>query len=214
VVNIQPLYETTSETFASCGLEGTRISEGNIKARIRGSFLHNAASIRNGIVIDTDNATEGFLGYWTIAGGDVGEFNPIGMLWKHEVYELARYIKKNVFTESKSLDASIALTPTDGNGVKEGGDLAQIAPGKTYDDVDEILQTWVCLDDKIKKTVIQEDFNYGTFKNLVEKHGKDTVKGVVMRSVNSSFKRLHLPLVVDIFDGHICEKNGKNIINL
>ena len=30
--------------------------------------------------------------------------------------------------QKESLKRSIGLTPTDGNGVKEGGDLAQIAP--------------------------------------------------------------------------------------
>jgi hypothetical protein len=95
--------------------------------------------------------------------------------------------------------------------VKEGGDLAQIAPGKTYDDVDDILYGWVGLDSRIKKDVLDKDFEYGVFKGLCEKHGKDTVKGVIMRSVKSEFKRRQRPFVVDIYRGYVCEKNG-NII--
>jgi hypothetical protein len=38
-------------------------------------------------------------------------------LRKHEVYGLARWMKENVYPESQALEASIALIPTDGNGV-------------------------------------------------------------------------------------------------
>lgn len=211
-VNLQELFTHTESVFNSCGLIGTRVSQGNIKARLRGNFLHNLASIKNGIVIDTDNLTEHFLGFWTIAGGDEGELNPIGGLWKHEVYGLAKWLKENVFKDSKALEQSIALVPTDGNGVKSGGDLAQIAPGKTYDDVDEILHTWVGLDARIKSEVINSDFENGLFNKLIAKHGKDIVKGVIMRSVRSEFKRKHRPFVIDVFRGLICEKDGNLIV--
>ena len=169
--------------------------------------LYDIASKVGGIVVDTDNLTEHFLGFWTIHGDD-GDFNPIGCLWKHEVYGLAKWMKENVYKDSKALDAAIEIIPTDGNGVKAGGDLAQIAPGKTYDDVDEILHAWVGLDDRIKSSVIAEYFNYGVFKALCEKHGKDTVEAVVMRSVRSEFKRKQRPFVIDVYNGDILEKNG------
>jgi NH3-dependent NAD+ synthetase len=152
------------------------------------------------------------LGFWTIHG-DEADFNPIGCLWKHEVYGLAKWLKENRYKDSKALEASIALMPTDGNGVKEGGDLAQIAPGKTYDDVDEILHAWVGLAPKVKTMVIEDNFDYGVFKKLCEKHGKETVEKVIMRSLRSEFKRKHLPLVVDIFNGNILEKNGNLFLN-
>ncbi len=192
------------------GMESTPISQGNIKARLRMITLYDLASKSNGIVIDTDNLTESYLGFWTLKG-DEGDFNPIGGLWKHEVYDLARYLKENHFKDSKALEQSIALIPTDGNGVKAGGDLAQIAPGKTYDDVDEILHAWVGLDSKIKEHVIHSYFDYGVFKGLCEKHGYETVEAVIMRSVRSGFKRRHLPIVIDIYRGLICDKSG-NII--
>ena len=172
--------------------------------------LYDIASRTRGLVVDTDNLTEHFLGFWTIHGDD-GDFDPIGGLWKHEVYGLAKWIKENVYKDSKALEASIALIPTDGNGVKAGGDLAQIAPGKTYDDVDEILHAWVGLDSRIKEDVIHNYFDYGVFKKLCEKHGYETVERVIMRSVRSEFKRRQRPIIVDIFNGNITEKNGKLI---
>lgn len=191
--------------------ESTPISQGNIKARLRMITLYDVASKSQGIVIDTDNLTEHFLGFYTIHGDD-SDFNPIGGLWKHEVYALAHYLKENVFKESKALENSIALVPTDGNGVAAGGDLAQIAPGKTYDAVDEILQAWVGLDPKIKETVIKNYFDYGVFKKLCEKHGYETVEAVVLRSVRSEFKRKKRPIIVDIYRGLICEKDGNIIV--
>jgi len=209
VVNLQEPYEVMEKfcTDAS-GVEKTPISQGNIKARLRMITLYDIASKVGGIVMDTDNLTEHFLGFWTLHGDDA-DFNPIGGLWKHEVYDLAKYMKDNIFKDSKALEQAIALMPTDGNGVKEGGDLAQIAPGKTYDDVDEILHAWVGLDSRIKNIVIKNYFDYGVFKKLCEKHGYETVEAVILRSVRSEFKRKQRPFIIDVYRGLICEKDGK-----
>lgn len=196
----------------SSGIDSTPISQGNIKARLRMITLYDIASKVGGVVMDTDNLTEHYLGFWTIHGDD-GDFNPIGGLWKHEVYGLAKWLKENVFKESEALEKAIAITPTDGNGVKAGGDLAQIAPGKTYDDVDEILHAWVGLDPRIKRVVVASDYNHGIFKQLCEKHGKETVEMVIERSIKSEFKRWQRPIVIDIFKGCFVEKNG-NLIGI
>ena len=212
VVNLEGVYETVEDFCKGVihNVDPTPISRGNIKARLRMLTLYDIASRTKGIVMDTDNLTEHFLGFWTIHGDD-GDFNPIGGLWKHEVYGLAKYLKENVFKDSKALERAMAITPTDGNGVKAGGDLAQIAPGKTYDDVDEILHAWVGLDPRIKRDVAASDYNYGIFKQLCEKHGKETVEMVIERSIKSEFKRWQRPIVIDIFRGFFAEKNGKLI---
>lgn len=210
VVNLEGVYETVEDFCRGTlhNIDATPISRGNIKARLRMITLYDMASKVGGLVMDTDNLTEHFLGFWTLHGDDA-DFNPIGGLWKHEVYALARYMKENVFKESKALEQAIALMPTDGNGVKEGGDLAQIAPGKTYDDVDEILYAWVGLDPRVKEHVLHNYFDYGVFKGLCEKHGYETVEAVVMRSVRSEFKRKQRPFIIDVYRGLICEKDGK-----
>ena len=209
VVNLQEPYEVMEKFCRNASnADKTPISQGNIKARLRMITLYDMASKVGGLVMDTDNLTEHFLGFWTLHGDDA-DFNPIGGLWKHEVYALARYMKENVFKESKALEQAIALMPTDGNGVKEGGDLAQIAPGKTYDDVDEILYAWVGLDPRIKEHVLHNYFDYGVFKGLCEKHGYETVEAVIMRSVRSEFKRKQRPFIIDVYRGLICEKDGK-----
>ncbi len=195
---IEKLCDTVST------LPSTSISQGNIKARLRMITLYDMASKLKGIVIDTDNLTEHYLGFFTI-GGDVGDFNPIGNLWKTEVYELAKYMLKEEFKGSKALEAAINITPTDGNGVS-GSDLDQIMPGYTYTDVDAILMPWVTLDDRIKQQYVSNgfDFERGTsFIKLCEKYGKENVVRVIKRSVNSEFKRLPHPIPIDVFRGNI-----------
>ena len=234
-INLQTAFEAI-EGFCTnaSGVESTPISQGNIKARLRMITLYDIASKMGGIVVDTDNYTEHFLGFWTIHGDD-GDFNPIGCLWKHEVYGLTKWLKENIFKDSKALEAAIAIMPTDGNGVKAGGDLAQIAEGKTYDDVDDILYHWVTLSDKLKPMYaadsLTESIKNTQFDNenedvkqrrmeyceksgkefvptLGDKYGVDTVRAVAMRSWKSEFKRKQRPFTIDPFNGTILEKNG------
>ena len=235
-INLEGVYETVDGFCKGTlhNIDTTPISRGNIKARLRMITLYDIASRMGGIVVDTDNLTEHFLGFWTLHGDD-GDFNPIGCLWKHEVYGLAKWMKENVYKDSKALEAAIAIMPTDGNGVKAGGDLAQIAPGKTYDDVDDILYHWVNLSEKVKPMYaadgLTESIKNTQFDNenddakqrrmevcqksgkefvptLGDKYGIDTVRGVCMRSWRSEFKRKQRPFTIDPFKGTILEKNG------
>ena len=129
--NLQAQYLLVKATCEQ-RLPSTLISQGNIKARLRMIYLYNIASVTGGLVMDTDNLTEHNLGFWTIHG-DVADYNPIGGLWKHEVYELCKYLFTERFTDSndlrhQALQIAYGITPTDGNGVAAGGDMAQIAP--------------------------------------------------------------------------------------
>ena len=172
----------------------TRISQGNIKARLRMIYLYNIASVTGGLVMDTDNLTEHHLGFWTIHG-DVADYNPIGGLWKHEVYELCKYLFTEVFTDEndtrhKALRAAYGITPTDGNGVEAGGDMAQIAPGHTYEEVDDILDSYL----KAKGDPQREAED---IQRLNSAYGAETVERVLKRHRGSEFKRKRMPLVIE-----------------
>ena len=159
-------------------------------------YLYNLASLTNGLVMDTDNLTEHYLGFWTIHG-DVGDFNPIGGLWKHEVYELANWLVSEFYVEPKdhykiiAMKKAIDITPTDGNGVALGGDMAQIAPGHTYNDVDDILMTY------LTSIEMHTDAYQNAMYMLNEKYGAETVERVINRHVNSEFKRKRLPIAIE-----------------
>jgi NAD+ synthetase len=172
----------------------TRISQGNIKARLRMIYLYNIASVTGGLVMDTDNLTEHNLGFWTIHG-DVADYNPIGGLWKHEVYELCKYLFSEIYTDDsdvkhKALKAAYGITPTDGNGVEAGGDMAQIAPGHTYEEVDDILDSYLKCKDQPEK--LQDEM-----ARMNRAYGSDTVERVLVRHRGSDYKRNRMPLVIE-----------------
>lgn len=164
----------------------TKISLGNIKARIRMMYLYNLASVYNGIVIDTDNLTEHYLGFYTLHGDD-GDVNVIGSLWKTEVYELAKYLAKNIYKgeEASCIKAAIKLVPTDGNGVSSS-DLEQIG-GKNYNEVDNVLKALLSNKDEI-------------INEVIKKVGEETFNKIKQRMVRSSYKRQSRPLVVSAFE--------------
>ena len=209
--NLQLTFENVNAfCTAVSGIAKTPISQGNIKARLRMITLYDIASKRQGIVLDTDMITENALGFFTVHG-DQGDLTPIGNLWKTEVYGLAKWMNENLYQEkSEALKSAIEITPTDGNGVSSS-DMEQIAPGCTYTEVDGILKNWVYLDKEIQDAIIKSDFSIWGFDKLCEKYGNDTVKRVIMRSVNSEFKRRCTPLKINISNGKVYQHNGENI---
>lgn len=193
VENLQKEYllmrATCEQRFPS-----TPLSQGNIKARLRMIYLYNIASVTSGLVMDTDNLTEHNLGFWTIHG-DVADFNPIGGLWKHEVYELCKYLFTEIYTDEqqapyKALRAAYGITPTDGNGVQAGGDMAQIAPGHTYEEVDDILNSFITSKNDSAKWLHEQ-------KRLNNAYGEETVERVLKRHRGSEFKRKRMPLLIE-----------------
>ncbi len=172
----------------------TSLSQGNIKARLRMIYLYNIASVTGGLVMDTDNLTEHNLGFWTIHG-DVADYNPIGGLWKHEVYALCKYLFTEVFSEPetaahKALKAAYDIMPTDGNGVATGGDMGQIAPGHTYEEVDDILDTYLKTKDDAQKLKAETE-------RMNKAYGADIVERVLKRHRGSEFKRKRMPLMIE-----------------
>lgn len=184
----------------------TPIAKGNIQARLRMIYLYNLASINKGLVMSTDNQTEYQLGFWTIHG-DVGDFDPIQDLWKTEVYKLAKWLEykyghdgvtASTADEStfniqamKAMQASIALTPTDGLGISNS-DLDQIG-AKSYAEVDDILQTLIPICEwKPELGTIQMNLD-----RLYDKYGQEVIDKVWDRHTASGFKRKKSPIYIE-----------------
>lgn len=155
----------------------TKISNGNIQARLRMSYLYNIAGITKGIVIDTGNLTEYYTGFWTIHG-DEGDISLLGGLWKSEIYKLAHFIaeyyqKKGETDKVNALCISAGLTPTDGNGTSDtGSDLEQIG-GNNYEEVDEILYR---LTTQETEEEISKDFDPETVKKVIDRYRSSMFK--------------------------------------
>jgi NAD+ synthase len=66
-----------------------RLTKGNLKARVRMSLLYFHANQMNRMVMGTGNKTEILLGYFTKYGDGGVDLEPIGGLYKTEVWELS-----------------------------------------------------------------------------------------------------------------------------
>lgn len=205
-VPIKPAYDSIMSLITTHEGVSTALSRGNVQARLRMIYLYNLASIHKGLVIDTDNLTEYNLGYWTIHG-DVGDFNPIGRLWKTEVFKLAEWLfnkYKNddytYLTKAEAVWASLQLKPTAGLGITSN-DLEELGT-ESYDQVDGILQEilawkWLSLEKR------GDTYNsIWDMRNafLEEQQMLDTPIEVIIavtdRHFKSEFKRKQLPIKI------------------
>jgi NAD+ synthase len=80
------------EKFGAVLDENSRVRVGNIQARTRMIILYNVASQEGGLVIGTGNKTELLTGYFTLYGDGGCSIEPLGDLYKTEVWELARLV--------------------------------------------------------------------------------------------------------------------------
>ncbi|KJR47692.1 NAD synthetase [Desulfosporosinus sp. I2] len=107
---------------------GGKMSQGNLKARLRMSTLYTVANALNYLVVGTDNAPESYTGYFTKYGDGGVDLLPISSLTKAEVRAWAGML---------GLPLRIATrVPTAGlwPGQTDESDL-----GLTYDQIDRYL---------------------------------------------------------------------------
>lgn len=88
IIEIQSILDA----FIKQSENTTLVSLGNFAARIRMSLLYDYSALKNSLVIGTSNKSELLLGYGTIYGDLACAFNPIGSLYKSEIYALAKYL--------------------------------------------------------------------------------------------------------------------------
>lgn len=86
---------------------------GNVMARVRMVVLFDQSAKYNGLPIGTGNKTERLLGYFTWHGDDTPPVNPIGDLYKTQVWELARYLGVPQQLVDKAPSADLEADQTD-----------------------------------------------------------------------------------------------------
>ena len=101
---------------------------GNVMARTRMVVLFDQSAKLNALPIGTGNKTERLLGYFTWHADDTPPLNPLGDLYKTQVWELARYLGVPAALIDKAPSADLEADQTD------EGDL-----GITYARADAIL---------------------------------------------------------------------------
>ncbi|MFK0440279.1 NAD+ synthase [Campylobacter jejuni] len=120
----------------------TLVSLGNFAARIRMSLLYDYSALKNSLVIGTSNKSELLLGYGTIYGDLAYAFNPIGSLYKSEIYALAKYLNLHENFIKKAPSADLWENQSD------EGDL-----GFSYAKIDEGLKALETNDEKLLRTL-------------------------------------------------------------
>jgi NAD+ synthase len=112
--------------------EATSLRRGNKMARERMSILYDRSAALGALVLGTSNKTELFLGYGTIYGDLASAVNPIGDLYKTQVWDLARAVGVPQGIVDKHPSADLWQGQTDEEEL-----------GFTYSDVDELLHFMV-----------------------------------------------------------------------
>lgn len=86
--------------------DASKLRIGNFAARMRMSVLYDISARENALVLGTGNKSEILLGYGTIFGDLACAINPIGELYKSEIFEFADYlgVPNSILTKAPSAD--------------------------------------------------------------------------------------------------------------
>jgi NAD+ synthase len=109
-----------------------RRRSGNVLARCRMIVLYDLSAEFEGLVVGTSNKTELLLGYTTQWGDNASALNPIGDLYKNQVYQLARHLE---------IPAPILEKPPSADLFQGQTDEADL--GFTYAEADRLLHMMV-----------------------------------------------------------------------
>lgn len=135
-----------------------RLARGNLKARVRMSLLYFHANQLNRMVIGTGNRTELLLGYYTKYGDGGVDLEPIGGLYKTEVWELSRRLGIPEPLITKKPSAGLWAGQTD-----------EAELGISYVKVDEVLRMIeACTEPEIilKKTGISAEQLHSVLRRI------------------------------------------------
>ncbi len=146
---------------------------GNIMARQRMTVLYDISSREHALVVGTSNKTEIFLGYGTLFGDTASAINPLGDLYKTQVWQLAESLGVPEPIIKKQPSADLWKGQTDEEDF-----------GFSYAEVDRLL--YFMIDERRSVT---ELVNMGFEKKFIQR-----VRSMVRKN---QFKR-RLPLVAKI----------------
>jgi NAD+ synthase len=88
--NIENFLDNINELFIK---KFDNNAKANVKARLRMLILYEYANMTNNIVCGTSNKSELLVGYFTKYGDGGVDINPLGDLYKTQIFQLAKYLK-------------------------------------------------------------------------------------------------------------------------
>jgi len=170
IISIQPVFEKYLEVLEPVfrGLPHD-VTEENLQARIRGTYLMALSNKFNYLLCTTGNKSEMAVGYATLYGDMCGAVAVIGDVYKTQVYRLAKFINRN----EEIIPWEIIHKPPS----------AELRPNQTDQDT---LPPYDFLD-KILELYLEE---YKEFEEIVEQLGEAETVRKVLRTVDANeFKR-------------------------
>ncbi len=149
-----------------------KLRVGNFSARMRMAILYDKSAEYNALVLGTSNKTELLLGYGTIYGDLASALNPIGDIYKTEIFEFAKYLGVNEEIISKPPSADLWQGQSDEEEL-----------GYSYSEIDPVLIDFVD--------------NRATKDELLKKYDKNLVEFILKRVYQNQYKR-KLPLIAKL----------------
>lgn len=168
--------------FSAQFVDSNALEVGNFCARVRMALLYHYSSMYQGIVVGTSNQSELLLGYGTIFGDLACAINPIGALFKTQIFTLARDLQ---------IPESIIAKPPSADLYPNQSDECEL--GFSYVSIDSLLIAIVKKSAKYQGAKHQPTPSLIHPKALHKKHYKNfdekLVSMVLTRIARNQFKR-------------------------
>ncbi len=149
-----------------------RVRLGNFSARMRMAVLYDKSAELKALVIGTSNKSELMLGYGTLFGDLASALNPIGDLYKTEIFEFAKYL---------GVPESIINKPPSADLWEGQSDEKEL--GYSYEEIDPVLEDFVD--------------NRATKEELLKKYDPNLVEFILKKIYQNQFKR-KLPIIAKL----------------
>jgi NAD+ synthase len=169
VVQITPMVDAYFNQFS----DADNMRRGNKMARERMTILFDHSALYGALVLGTSNKTELLLGYGTLFGDMASALNPIGDLYKTQVWQLSEEVGVPRPVIDKKPSADLWAGQTDEEEL-----------GFTYREVDELLYRMV------DQRAEPEELVQAGFKS-------EFVASIYAKVQNSHFKR-RLPVIAKV----------------
>lgn len=167
-IDITPMVESYFNQYQK---DADKLRLGNWMARIRMCVLYDLSARYKAIVVGTSNRTELLVGYFTQHGDGACGFEPIGHLYKTEVWQMAELLNIPTKIIEKTPTADLWAEQTD------EGEL-----GLSYSILDEILY-------------LNTEQGLDAYQIVSKGYDSTQVERVLTLMKNSEFKRKMPPLV-------------------
>lgn len=160
-----------NEFLSVTQLEENKLAIGNLKARIRMSIIYFYANSKNYLVSGTGNKSEILIGYFTKHGDGACDIEPIGDLYKTDVYQLAKYLEVPQEIIDKPPRAGLWNNQTDEDEI-----------GMTYELLDKILYRFIEKDNDANSIADELDIEVDDVNDIINRVNRNKHKSKVPES--------------------------------